>query len=106
MRAIFIDSTARTIEEIELPEGEAEHLAELQKRVGGYIELATQFPNGDTLFVDEEGLFKENQQFFVIIGGHQPFAGNGVIVGPEVDERQSPAKTQLITIRNSVRFVG
>lgn len=103
MRAIFIDSTARTIEEIELPEGEAERLAEVNKRVGGGIEFATRFPNGDVLYVNGEGLYK-HERFFVVLGAHQPFAGNGVIVGAEVDERQSPAKTQLATVRNMVRF--
>jgi hypothetical protein len=37
--------------------------------------------NGDGVFVDNEGLFKENQAFFVIDGYPSPLAGKGLVLG-------------------------
>ena len=79
-RAIFIDSPRRTISEVEI-----DSLDDMQKLIGGYIEVAFAWPNGDTLYVDEEGLLKVQDYFFALPGERpdQPFAGNGVIVGRE-----------------------
>jgi len=37
--------------------------------------------NGDGVFVDDEGLFKDNQSFFQIEGYPQPLAGKGLVLG-------------------------
>jgi hypothetical protein len=79
MKALLIDSAARDIREVEYA-----GLADLQKFVGGYIEIAFSWRTDDVLFVDEEGLFKPQRHFFRIAGrGDQPLAGNGVVVGKE-----------------------
>jgi hypothetical protein len=85
MRALHIDAAARTVTEVETPEPRAvDHarLRELQRLVGGLIAYAWTFPNGDTLFVDDEGLLKQPEHFFRVCGCPQEFfAGNGVVVG-------------------------
>lgn len=53
--------------------------------VGGAITLGCELPTGDTLYVNDEGLFLFHH-FFTVPGGHQPFAGNGIVVGKEVEE--------------------
>lgn len=80
MIAYFIDSTNKTIAQVEYS-----GLSDLQRMVEGSIELACYTRQGDTLFVNEEGLFTKDS-FFAIRGGYQPFAGNGVIVGREIGE--------------------
>ncbi len=79
-RALFIDAAKQTVTEIEMPRHRA--LEKLQELANGFIECATEFPNGDVLYVNEEGLLHNPEHFFDI-GAHQPFAGNGVIVGAE-----------------------
>lgn len=74
-RVLFIDAVNRTITESKI-----RGLDDMQKLVGGSIECATQFENGDEVFVNEEGLFGEPQHFFDV-GAHQPFAGNGFVIG-------------------------
>lgn len=93
MRAIYIDSDACKVTEIELPDDDSQ-LSELQRLVGGNIEFAHEFPNGDVLFVDEEGLLKNPKHFFDV-DAHQHFAGNGVIVGPEIEGEPTPAQTLI-----------
>jgi hypothetical protein len=36
---------------------------------------------GDVIYVDDEGLLKPLDWFFAIKGGHQPFAGCGLVLG-------------------------
>ena len=77
----LIDPTSRTITEVAFT-----GLGELQKLVGGYIEIAYMWrPNGDTLFVDEEGMYRHAKHFSLRERPDQTLAGNGVLVGMEVD---------------------
>ena len=84
-RALFIDAPRRTVTEIEI-----DSVDDMQKLIGGYLEVAAIWPNGDTLYVDEEGLLKVQDYFFGIpsIRPDQPFAGNGVLVGREEEGPQ------------------
>lgn len=59
------------------------------------------FPDGDVLFVDDEGLFKDPKHFFRIPGIDYDFAGNGLIVGTDPDGYGEEAD-----VRMDVRFFG
>lgn len=100
MKAFHIDVTARTVAEVSY-----EGLDDMQKFVGGGIELAMRLVSGDVLFVDDEGLFKYHE-FFVVPLGHQPFAGNGLVVGKERPNsaRTYDPTTRLEDLRAAVRF--
>lgn len=79
VKVIIIDPFKRQIYEKEIGQ---DNLQDMQGIVGGYIEAAGAFENGDILFVHEEGLFKENQEFFKISEiNPDPLAGVGFIQG-------------------------
>lgn len=109
MRAIKIDSNLQVITEYENT-----GLKSLQSAVGGLIATAYHFPNGDTLFVDDEGLLKEPDCFFTVkdseptenlLEDEQLFAGNGVIVGAaDSDGNDTPAKSTLSEAAKFVTF--
>lgn len=85
-KCLLIDALTQTVSETTF-----EDLPGLQKLVGGYIETAFQWPNGDTLYVDEEGLLKGPVDFFRIPQRpDQALAGNGVVVGREVEGPKYP----------------
>src|SRR5882724_6864159 len=94
-RAIFIDAKAHTITEIEVTD-QRHGLADLQRLVGGSIERAMVMPIAlsDDLFVNEEGLYKFNYGF-AVVSGHQPFAGNGVIIGSTKSGDTADATSKL-----------
>ncbi|HUW46710.1 MAG TPA: hypothetical protein VMW50_13050 [Dehalococcoidia bacterium] len=81
MRAILIDPFTQTIEEVDYS-GD-------YKDIYGLIECdlftTVYLPNtsDDTLFVDDEGLYVENQRFFKIEGYEQPLAGRGLLLGTD-----------------------
>ncbi len=77
MKAIKIDAVNRKIEEIDI-----DGLPDMQAAVGGLIEIGHHFrPSADIIYVDEEGLLKEPDNFFAIEHETQLLAGNGLIVG-------------------------
>lgn len=64
-----------------ITEGEVSSLKDCQAIVGGRIERGHILDNGDEVYVNEEGLLSSEEYFFWIKGAHQPFAGNGYIIG-------------------------
>lgn len=78
MRTIVIDAINRTVHE---EDPEKIDLDYLYKAAGCNIVEVVNLPNGDDLYVDEEGLLKPQEHFFFYEGTHQPMAGNGVICG-------------------------
>ena len=83
MKALLIDAAKREIREVEYESTEAKGTT-LQQHIGGDIETAYSWENGDILFCDEEGLFKPQMHFFRIgERPDQPFAGHGIVVGAE-----------------------
>lgn len=104
MRAIHINSKERTVTDIELPDDPDRELPELQRLVGGNIEIATTFRNLDTVFVNEEGLLHHPEHFFVITGGHQPFAGDAVLVGSDEQGRSRATAYTADDVRDHVVF--
>ena len=79
--AILIDSAAQEIRAVEY-----EGLDDMRRLIGGGIDSACRWPNGDVLYVDDEGLLKPQTGFFMIEGVDQPLPGNGLLVGKEVED--------------------
>lgn len=113
IKAVLIDPALQSVRETFIGHG----LEALQEAVGGMVEIAHEFPNGDVLYVDEEGLLKAQdailgredaaRAFVFDIGAHQPFAGRGVIVGAEdEDGRHTDARTSAREIIPMVSFMA
>jgi hypothetical protein len=84
-KALHINAAERTISEVEF-----EGIRDLQKLVGGFLEVARTWPyGGDTLFVDEEGLLKKPPLHWFGFAG-RVYVGNGVVVGREIEGEEYP----------------
>lgn len=104
MKAILIDATNQTVTEVEIEKG----LRAIYGVMGvSMIEAATYLPNGDVIYVDEEGTFGMNSESrFFDIGAHSPFVGNGLVVGTGRDGDSVSSKSTVEEIRNLVKFKG
>ena len=92
-RAILIDAVAREVREVLLPDGEGARLAFLNGAIGGYLEVAYMWANGDTLFVDEDGHRHDWPHGFIFLpraASDWILSGSGVVVGREVEGDQYP----------------
>lgn len=119
-RAYFIDAARRTIEAIEVAHGSG-MLADARRLIGGYIDIAHVWPSGDVLYVDDEGLLKSPTVGFrfALRLDDQPLAGNGIIVGREIEGGAAAhhpggyttadpriTREQLVPLVTFVRFIG
>jgi len=95
-KALLIDSAKREVREVDYVASPMDNPASLQSLIGGYIETAWSWETGETLYVDEEGLFKPQRHFFRLRqrADGQPLAGNGVVVGREVEDADGGYHTE------------
>lgn len=96
--AILIDPYHRSVKSIEV----SDRLESLQGAIGGCIQLATEFSDGDIMYVDEEGLLT-HRLFFEIDG--QSFPGRGLIVGSQGSEYMTaPVNCRIEDVIRRVKF--
>jgi hypothetical protein len=102
MRAILIDPFTQTIEEVDYS-GD-------YKDIYGLIQCdlftTVYLPNtsDDTLFVDDEGLYVENQKFFKISGFDQPLAGCGLLLGTDKEGESTDCMSTVEEVKAIVTW--
>lgn len=102
MKAILIDPREMDVKEIDVPLEGGNYKALAQAIGCDLITVATYLPNGDCVFVDDEGLLFSPEHFFSIDGFPQPLAGCGLVMGSN-DEGDSIAPTSTVEeITNAV----
>ena len=103
MRAIVIDARQRTVNEAEIDGS----LASLQGVVGGLIDPV--YPGlegtGHHCYVNDEGLLNNPQHFFMLTDGHQPLAGNAVILSTTGEGDEAPCSLPLHWVKKRVTFM-
>lgn len=95
MKAIKIDPKNMQVKEIDLPEKEGEiDLSCLRKEIECNHFDVVRLPNGDVIFVDDEGLLVEKPAGFAISSYNQTLMGNGVVIGTgSMGESQPPVSS-------------
>ena len=102
MRAIIINAEHRTITETDIDGS----LKSLQQIVGGLIEPVYQgLDDNHHCYVNEEGLLNDPQHFFMFRDGHQPLAGNGLILSSTDDGGEAPCSLPLDWVKENVTFM-
>jgi Domain of unknown function (DUF3846) len=102
MRAIIINATDRTITEIEIDGS----LKTLQQIVGGLIQpVYDGLDDTHHCYVNEEGLLDNPLHFFMFKDGHQPLAGNGVILSSTGDGGEASCSLPLDWVKERVTFM-
>lgn len=105
MKAFKLDAENHMIQELQLPDDVSERVTEMHAIIGDTFCFAYEFPNGDTVFCDDNGLLKDPSCWTIIYGAHQPFAGNCVVVGPaDNDGNETDCRSSLFDLANQVRF--
>ena len=59
----------------------------------------------NTVYIDDEGLYRETQAYFIWEGYHQPLQGKGLILGTDYDNGESiPTTLSLDEVKEKVSF--
>lgn len=100
IKAVIIDPILRIVKEAEIED----NLDGLQGGVGGHnIETALYIDDSNVMFVDSEGLFRPDQQFFVY-GEQFPLAGQAVVVGTGKDGETIGTTLTALDVAKKVGF--
>ena len=102
MRAIIINAEHRTVSEAEIDGS----LKSLQQIVGGLITPVYEgLDSKHHAYVNDEGLLNNPQHFFMLRDGHQPLAGNGVILSTTRDGDEAPCTLPLDWVKERITFM-
>ena len=101
MKAILIDSINKEVKEIEIGKG-IDQMYEFLKCQ--YFTIGSYLDKQDAIFVDDEGLMNGTDQFFTFEGAHQPFAGNGLIMGCDDEGESEDCKIDITEVTKKVKF--
>ena len=101
MKAILIDSINKEVKEVEIGKGIDEMYKFLQCEC---FTVASYLPKEDAIFVDDEGLMNGTDVFFTYEGAHQPFAGNGLIMGCDSKGNSVDCKIDINEVKKRVLF--
>jgi hypothetical protein len=71
-------------------------------RIGSSPFTVVTFEQGDTIFIDDEGLLKPLEWFFAFKGARQPFAGMGLVLGSNGDGDTVSARITLEALKARV----
>ena len=103
MKAILIDPFTRSVSEVEYS-GNYKDIYDLIDC--DTFTLASIDPDGDGIFVDDEGLFKPEQAFFWHKGYPQPLAGKGLVLGCDEEGESISPKTTLEEVKANTQFLN
>lgn len=101
-RGILIDVRKREVREVVIGDDYTDIYVPLEADMFECVDIEE--PN--TIYVDEEGLLKltATSMFFTYKGAHQPFAGNGFILG--VDYETGDSIDTTLTVEEVKQKVG
>ena len=105
MRGILIDPWLKTITEVQCGEGIEDMYRLMSNPLGPKVDvfcIGRGWPNGDVLYVDDEGLLKRGMRLFLMDGQH--LAGNGLILGSDNEGNSVDAKLLLKEVQCLVKW--
>lgn len=108
MRGILIDPWLKQIKEVECGEGIEDMYRLMSNPLGPKVDvfcIGLSWPNGDVLYVDDEGLLKRGMRLFDPgRRDRQPLAGNGLILGSDNEGNSVDAKMLLTEVQTMIKW--
>ena len=102
MKGILIDPFTRTVTEREIGPN---NLKDIYDSISAECFSCVELDDRDALYVDDEGLFRENQEYFSIGNYPQPLAGRGLILGTDPEGASVTPKVSIGKVQAAVRWL-
>lgn len=100
MKGILIDPFERTVTRVDVPPGIDAIYALIQAQPFTCVGI----DDRNAIYVDDEGLYKEDQRFFQFRGYPQPLAGKGLILGSDNEGESVSCTITLADAKSRVTF--
>lgn len=107
VRGILIDPFKCEITEVEHDASDYKGIYKHLSHESMPVDLFTvvNLDDGDAIFVDDEGLLKPCDRFFVWAGYHQPLAGKGLILGSDDEGETQSVKIAIDKVKRMTEFL-
>lgn len=107
-KAILINPFNKTIEMVDYDFGgsylQISHLIGTEECVKPLF-CAVDIDETNTVYIDDEGLYRDTQAYFMWEGYHQPLQGKGLILGTDYDSGESiPTTLSLDEVKEKISF--
>lgn len=98
MKGILIDPFAKTVEWVSVEPGIDAIYALIQAQPFDIVRL----PHNHSLFIDDEGLYRENQAYWQLPSFARPMAGRSLILGDTDDGDNKSCQYEIKRIRDAI----
>ncbi len=105
MQAYFINPFSQNVTTVDY-DGNYESIGRMIDASRGYFDVVRLDQNQDAAFVDDEGLYVENQRFWIHRNYPQPLAGKALILGCNDEGDSTEPKTSFEELVGDIRFIG
>ena len=105
MNAYFINPFSKKITTVDY-DGDYQSISRLIDASRGYFDVVRLYGNQDAAFVDDEGLYVEDQQFWIHRNYPQPLAGKALVLGCNDEGDSIEPQTSFETLTNDIQFIG
>ena len=105
IKGILINPKDKTVTKVELQKNaNGSCIADIYRLIGcSTFACPVEFPNGDSLYCDDEGLLKnELEGCFMFSDWNTPIVGNALILGTDDDGYSVNAKTSIPTVLENI----
>ena len=109
MKAFLIDPASRSIAEVQImPDEKGSTLRAMYAAMDcRLVDVASiRALPGNDVWIDDEGLFIEDQSFFALAGNEQPYAGKALVLSVNSDGDEQPPTCTLADLRRVVSWVS
>ena len=105
MNAYFINPFSQKITTVDY-DGDYKSISRLIDSSRGYFDVVRLYENQDAAFVDDEGLYVDDQTFWIHRNYPQPLAGKALVLGCDDMGESIAPKTSFETLTNDIQFIG
>lgn len=102
-KAILIDAENSRVTMVTLPNGYKEWHKVMKCDIAT---VAFYIDDHDSVLVDDEGMLKQPERFFLYEGFHHPLAGNGLVVGCDEEGNTEDCNATEEAVRAKVKFMN
>ena len=109
MKAFLIDPASRSIAEVEIiPNASGSTLSAMYNALNcRLVDVATiRALPGNDVWIDDEGLFIEDQSFFALAGNDTPYAGRGLVLSVDKEGTECAATCTIADLRRVVSWLS
>lgn len=100
--AYLIDPAARTVTQVEYTGDYTNIYTHID---ADCFDIVRVYRNGDGIFVDDEGLLKPQEHFFLHRNYPNPLAGKGLMLGCDEEGESIAPQTSIETLREDITFL-